>query len=74
MDDQIEAFAKTSEHIVPNAEQVERIACVRDAVKDLVYSIGQMVPEPSAERTIALRKLEEARMYAIFAIVTEDKR
>lgn len=68
---QIERFLATTEHIVPDSEQIARIQHVRQGVAGLVTLIGEKVAY-TPERTIALRKLEEARMYAILAIVEQN--
>jgi hypothetical protein len=52
----------------PNAAQVEDIEIVRRSCENLYTIILQHVPQ-SAERTLAIRKLEEVSMWVNKAIV-----
>lgn len=52
----------------PTAESIEYIGAVRDILKEAHDTILTYVPE-CAERTLAVRKLEECSMWANKAIV-----
>ena len=71
-DAQITRMMDTTAHLVPDEDQIERIVALRGEFTDLIASIGVHLPEPTRERSIALTKLEEARMYAVFAVVAEN--
>lgn len=55
----------------PTEEQVKRLKSIREKAKELAREIDSQCP-PSADRTAAMRKLEEAVMTANKAIVLED--
>lgn len=57
----------------PTATQIRQIQVVRVGLKCAYDTILGMVP-PSAERTLAIRKLEEAAMWANKAIVFDGER
>ena len=61
----------TFDHHQPTEEQIARILNVRRACKDAARAIQLFVP-PSADRTVALRKMHEAMMTANKAIVCEE--
>lgn len=56
------------EYVAPTEESVEKIRQVRNAMKHLHDMIVAVIPA-SAERTLAIRKLEESSMWANKAIV-----
>ena len=55
----------------PNADQASRITKIREALKGAYEIVLENAPS-SAERTLAVRKLEEASMWANKAIVMEQ--
>lgn len=59
----------------PPPEQVEQLQRVRDQCRTTYHTLLECVP-PSAERTLAIRKLEECSMWAnkaiTFALRTTD--
>lgn len=57
----------------PTPEQVEKINAVRDALSVALYAIQEIVPG-CAEQTLAIRKVEEASMWANKAIVFDGQR
>lgn len=60
-------------HHPPASEEVaNNHQLVRDLVKDLAYSLLLIVP-PSPERTLAIRKLQEAMMFSNSAIAQHGK-
>ena len=56
----------------PTDEMVARITNVREACKETFEALMDNVPS-SAERTLAIRKLEEVSMWANKAIVFEGR-
>lgn len=61
------------EYHAPSAAQLAKISHVRLALSQAVYALEDNVPG-SAERTLAIRKLEEASMWANKAIVFDGER
>lgn len=61
------------EYRAPEPGQVEAIQKVREALKAAYDVVQSQVPQ-SAERTLAIRKLEEASMWANKAIVFDGER
>jgi hypothetical protein len=59
------------EYHKPDEDQTSRMKQINEYVKDAYETILGNVPE-SAERTIAIRKLQEARMWANAAIVINE--
>jgi hypothetical protein len=57
----------------PTPEQVEKTNVVRDALSAAIYAVQQIVPG-CAEQTLAIRKIEEAAMWANKAIVFDGQR
>jgi hypothetical protein len=57
---------------IPTAEHVEAITVVRDACRETFAVLFQAVPE-CAERTLAIRALEECSMWANKAIVFDGE-
>ena len=57
----------------PTPEQVEEIAAVRAALSEAIRAIQSVVPG-CAEQTLAIRKVEEASMWANKAIVFDGVR
>jgi hypothetical protein len=57
----------------PDSDQIGRIEVVRNGCRNLALIIRDYVPE-SAERTLAIRKLEEVSMWANKAIVFNGQR
>lgn len=57
----------------PTPEHIKAIAAVRAQLETTYECILTMVP-PCAERTLAIRKLEEASMWANKAIVFDGER
>lgn len=57
----------------PTPEQVEKINAVRDALSAAIYAIQSIVPG-CAEQTLAIRKVEEASMWANKAVVFDGQR
>lgn len=55
-----------------DADQKARGAVVRDALKEAVRAIITVVP-PGPDRTVAIRKIREARMDANSAITHQGK-
>jgi hypothetical protein len=55
--------ANPFEYQPPDQETIDRLVLVRASFKHLYAVIVEEVPE-SAERTLAVRKLEEANMWA----------
>jgi len=60
------------EYRKPTDEQVARIQQVRDILNQAYWVTLRVVPD-SAMRTLAIRKLEEASMWANKAIVFEGE-
>jgi hypothetical protein len=56
----------------PFGNQQERYVELRDAGKDIAQAVLQHCPE-STERTLALRKIEEAIMWANASIARNEK-
>lgn len=56
----------------PNLSQTERFPAINDATREAAKVIMQCCP-PSPERTLAIRKLQEARMWANASIVMNEK-
>ncbi len=61
------------EYQAPTPSMIEHISQVRDACKRLHEILQANVP-PSAERTLAIRKLEECFAWCSKAIVFEGER
>jgi hypothetical protein len=61
------------EYHAPTPEQIEAIKTIRAALSDAMYAITDTVPQ-CAERTLALRHIEEAAMYANKALVFDGQR
>jgi hypothetical protein len=55
----------------PSADQVERITAIREACK-ACYDVIQENAPASADRTLAVRALEQCSMWANKAIVLEE--
>ncbi len=56
----------------PTAEGIRKIEAIRSTAKAFGEAIIMLTP-PSREQSIALTKLEEADMWAVKAIVLEEK-
>lgn len=56
----------------PTAQQVESLAIMGDAFKDLAHVINNTLPDGPG-KTVAIRKLAEARMSANSALILEGK-
>lgn len=63
---------KAFEYQAPTEHQVHQIKMVRDCCKELLRLTLEQVPK-SAERTLAIRKLEEFSMWANKAIVFDGE-
>lgn len=61
------------EYHAPTPEQVEKISAVREALSAALLVIQNVVPG-CAEQTLAIRKVEEAGMWANKAIVFDGQR
>jgi hypothetical protein len=61
------------EYQKPGGNQIVQIEEVRQSMRATYTAILENVP-PSAERTLAIRKLEEASMWANKAIVFDGER
>lgn len=59
-------------NVMPTAEQIVEIETVRSSAKMFLGNIFDHCPD-SAERTIALRKLEECVHYCVKSIILEGK-
>lgn len=57
----------------PTPEQLEKIQAVRAALSAAIYALQAVVPG-CAEQTLAIRKVEEASMWANKAIVFDGQR
>lgn len=58
-------------HTPKTVRQMERKQELRDGAKDFAQLIGRLLPN-SAERTIAIRKTQEAMMFAVAAIENNE--
>lgn len=65
-----ESILASFDYHKPDDAQIERIAGVRSACKACARQLMALLP-PSADRTVALRKLHETMMTANKAIVCE---
>lgn len=54
----------------PKPEQIQQYTNLRDAARDFALFIEEICP-PSADRTIAIRKVREAVMFANASIACE---
>lgn len=61
------------EYHAPTPEQVEKIQAVREALSAAIQALQTIVPG-CAEQTLAIRKVEEASMWANKAIVFDGQR
>jgi hypothetical protein len=59
-------------HHSPFGDQLQRYAAIRAAAKEFAKLIADTTPD-SAEQTLALRKLQEAMMFANAAIAINEK-
>lgn len=64
---------KALEYHKPTDNQVTQIQNVREALSQALFTLEQCVPQ-CAERTLAIRKIEEASMWANKAIVFDGER
>lgn len=64
---------KAMKYHKPDENQVANIQSVREALSQAMVTIELCVPQ-CAERTLALRKIEEAGMWANKAIVFDGER
>lgn len=58
-------------HHAPKDDQIERYKIVRDAGQMLAFVINKAAPN-SAEKTLAIRKVQEAVMWANAAIAINE--
>jgi hypothetical protein len=55
----------------PKGDQVERYQKIRDAAKELAYTVLELTP-PSREQSLFITKLEESIMWANAAIARNE--
>ena len=55
----------------PKGDQAERYQKLREAAKNYAFLIQELTPK-SAEQTLAIRRLQEASMYANAAIAINE--
>jgi hypothetical protein len=59
-------------YYAPTEDQVKTMQAVNEKIRAAYEAVNSLIP-PSADRTLAIRKLQEARMWANCAIVMADE-
>ena len=71
-DETIEQLANWFSYRPPHGDQADRYNFLRDAAHQFAYVVAEMCP-PSADRTVAFRKIREAVMVANASIACGGK-